>query len=176
MSMPNRVRAYLVAEWYGLWLEAGSVPRRRRRALKRELRANLIEAARHSSMSQAIRDLGGVRMLARAVAHDGIWRPRWQVGWLVAALAFGVIVNVEAIAALNWLSGVVDSGGHPATGTVFPFPGSVVTYEPPGFGMWIEPGWLPLVGPALAFVLAARPWRLLTGSSARPRMDSVPTE
>jgi hypothetical protein len=176
MSLLDRVRAYLAAEWYGLWLEVDSVPRRRRRALKRELRANLIEAARHSSMSRAIHDLGGLRVLARAMAHDGVRRARWQLGGLVAALVFGIIVNVELIAALNWLSGVVDAGEHPATGTIFPFPGSVVTYEPPGFGMQVEPGWLPLAGPALTFVLVARPWRLWSRSPVRPQAGSARTE
>ena len=157
-SWTARVR--LAVGWYGFWLEFHSIPRRRRRELKRELRANLVEAAAITAR-QAIRNLGGPRALARAVARDGVARPRWQMAGVAAAVTFGVSLNVEVIAALNWLGGVVDGGGRPTTGTVFPFPGSVVIYEPPGFGMQLDPGWLPLIAAVVVFLLVARPWRMV---------------
>jgi hypothetical protein len=168
MSLIDRARVRLAAWWYGFWLEFHSIPGRRRRELKRELRVNLVDAAAASSARRAIQDLDGLRALAGAVARDGIARPRWQTAGVAAAVTFGVIVNVEFIAALNWVSGVVDGGERAATGVVFPFPGSVVTYEPPGYGMVLEPGWLPFIGPLLIFVLLARPWRLLRRSSGSP--------
>ena len=170
MSLVDRARMLLAVEWYGLWLELHSIPGRRRRELKRELRANLLDAATHSSMRQAIRDLGGLRALAGAVARDGVDRPRWRVAAVAAVAALGVLFNLELIAALNWASGVVDGGGARTTGTVFPFPGSIVTYEPPGFGMALQPGWAPLVTAMVVFVVVARPWCLLRRRAARPQV------
>ena len=166
MSHIERCRVWIATWWYGVWLEYHGVAIRRRRELRRELRANLVEASAARSAREAINDLGGVRVLATAVAQSGVRRPRWQIAAIAAAVTLAIVLNVEFIAALNYVDGVIDSGGGAVTGAVFPFPGSSVSHVPraSGFAVEISPGWLPLALALLMFVLVARPWRLLRTS------------
>lgn len=167
MSHIDRCRVWIATWWYGVWLEYHGVAIRRRRELKRELRANLVEASAARSAREGINDLGGVRVLATAVAQSGVRRPRWQIAGVAAAATLGIVLNVEFIAALNYVNGVIDSGGGVNAGVVFPFPGSSVSHDPvgPGFAVEVGLGWLPPALALLVFVLVARPWRLLRLSS-----------
>ncbi|MFD1506610.1 hypothetical protein FE374_15510 [Georgenia yuyongxinii] len=100
-SLRERLRreAYLLD--LQVWLD--TYPGRRRRALVRQLRADLDAAAVESSMSEAIASLGDARSFAREyldlLPRD---RPRWQVGaaWALGWLAAWLLVVSVFVAAL----------------------------------------------------------------------------
>lgn len=166
MNLVDRARVAAAVGWYGLWLERYDVPRRARRELKRELRANLTDAAARRGARSAVASLGGLRALALAHAdaagRDG--RPRWTTGILVAAVAAFLVSFVQVLAAVNFLAGVeaVD-GGTTARGALVPFPGSSIERRPlgDGFEASIDFGPTFAVVALVVFVLVARPWRLV---------------
>lgn len=172
MSLLDRCRIRLAAWWYGAWLEYYGITRRRRHDLRQELRANLAEAAASGSARTAIRDLGGLRDLAAAVARDGVLRPRWHIAAVAAFATWGLLINIQFIAALNYVQGVLDSGGDAVTGSVVGFPGSTVAYQPEasGFSATFGLGWLAPAVAVMVFILTARPWRLLRRPAVRGRL------
>lgn len=166
MNLLDRTRIAVAVWWYSTWLDLRSVPGRRRRELRRDLRANLGEAASAKGAAAAVRDLGGVRRLAAAMAAESR-RPRW-----IAAASFGItagalVLLVQFFAVVNWMSGAEAADpALPVRGGLVPFPGTEVVYTPPvgGVGMAVEfsLGWMFLAVAALVFVAVARPWRLVT--------------
>jgi hypothetical protein len=77
---------------------------------------------------------------------------------------FGLSLLAEGLAALSWLDGAMAATPEtPVTGALTFFPGSSLTYSPSesGFSLSFSLGWLCLAVGLIAFVLAARPWRLL---------------
>jgi hypothetical protein len=157
-------------EWallrYDIWLDWHEVRSSRRRALRRELRANLAESAGDGGAVPAIRGLGSIRRLAAetaaGLADDG--RPRWLSGIAAAIAAFALCLVLIMSAALVYLSAVADAGTEePVSGWLVPFPGADVTAEASErtFGVEVTSGWLPVAVALIVFVTVAKPWRLL---------------
>jgi hypothetical protein len=162
-SVADRLRLDLAVLRYDAWLDLrGGVGRRRRRELREELRANLVDAAAQVGSREAVRRLGPLRTLA-AEAVGGtrpVGRPAWTRGLLFAAYAFGAVLVLELLAVVWWIGGADASGAPTVRGSLALFPGSVVEYSQSadGFALEIQPGWLILATTALAFVAASRPW------------------
>ena len=164
MNVLDRARIERAVLAYDFWLDLRGTPWRRRRDLRRELRANLRDGAAHSGARAAVGALGSIRQMAADAGFDDPARPRWGVGLWAGAVAFAVCMNLGFFAAFAWLDGAraADTGGA-VSGSVTFFPGSSLTYTPraDSFSASYAVGWLPLAVAAGAFLLAARPWRLL---------------
>lgn len=171
MNLLDRLRITVAVWWYGTWLDLHNVPGRRRRELRRDLRANLREAAASKGAAAAVRDLGGVRRLAAEMAAANP-RPRWAAAAIFGFTAGMLVLLAELFAALNFASGAEAADPTaPVRGALFPFPGSEVIYTPPagevGLAVEFAFGWLFLAVAALVFVAVARPWRLVTERRAK---------
>ena len=160
MNIYDRLRLRVVAARYDLALDGRGVGRRRRRELRRELHANLTDAAQDVGARQA---LGGVGRMAASVTEDDA-EPRWTTGLAAAALGLLLVLVVELLAAANYIAGALDGGATRASGTLIPFPASdmVVESGPDRFAVSLGFGWMSVLVPVIAFVLFARPWRLLS--------------
>ena len=146
------------------------VPWSRRRAIRRDLRANLREAAPDVGEVEAVRRLGSLNALADEYAVANARTPGelsidGGVAWAVGALAVIVLLNGRRITALsemrNW-------GGFDPYSYIVGLPGGI---DPLRIFGNVEAGLLLqiqfaqiayLVVPLVAFVLGLRPWRLLT--------------
>jgi hypothetical protein len=156
---------------YDLWLDFAGIPGRRRRDLRRELRANLGDATVLVGSRNAVRGLGSTRAMAAAASAPDPTRPRWTVGFAVGISVLGLSLLAEFFAALSWLDGAMAASlATPVTGTMTFFPGSSLTYSPSasGFSLSVNFGWVWLAIGFITFVLAARPWRLLAHRAASP--------
>jgi hypothetical protein len=71
MSLLDRMWIGRAVVGYDFWLEARGVAGRRRRDLRRELRANLSEAALDVGAREAVRRVGSPRVLALEALADG---------------------------------------------------------------------------------------------------------
>ncbi len=160
----DHVRSELAVQRYDFWLDLRGVPRRRRRDLRRELRANLADAASHSSIGEALVGIGSPRSLAHDMAEVTASRPRWSAGVLCALVVLMVLGLAWMFSLVGFLEGVQASGvtGRDVSGSVFPWLGEVsARVEPGGSGLSVS-GILPVTvwGPALlVLLLVARPWR-----------------
>jgi hypothetical protein len=164
-SLADRLRLDLAVLRYDAWLDLrGGVGRRRRRELREELRANLVDASAQVGIREAVRRLGPLRTLAAETAGGtrSVGRPAWTRGLLFAAYAFSAVVILEMLAVLWWTGGAHDSGAPTVRGSLRLFPGSAVEYsqDAGGFALEFQPGWLTLAAAALAFAVASRPWLL----------------
>ncbi|MFV0257843.1 MAG: hypothetical protein ACK5PP_05275 [Acidimicrobiales bacterium] len=162
--MVDRIRIEGALFRLDFWLDLANVSRSRRRAIRSELRANLVDAVQHKGVEAALDDIGGTRTLAQQFASDDSRTVRWTMGLTVALSVTAGYLLLAMFAALNWASGVMDGGATSAEGTLFPFLWSTVRYrELPGGGFEVESSFGPgaLVVFAVVFVLVARPWRLL---------------
>jgi hypothetical protein len=165
MNLLDRARIGRAVLSYDFWLDARGVSRRRRRELTTELRGNLLDASADRGARGAVGQLGSLRQMAREATVDDPGKPRWRVGFSVAAAATALVLLVELLAALSWVDGAMaGSPGGTVSGSMALFPGSAVTYSPTGGGFAVSfaPGWLCLAVGALALLLASRPWRVLT--------------
>ena len=156
---------------YDLWLDLAGVPGRRRRDLRRELRANLGAATALVGSRDAVRGLGSTREMAEAAGIADPTRPRWTVGFTVGISLLGLSLLAEMLAALSWADGAMAATPESrVTGAMTFFPGSSLTYSPSasGFSLSVDVGWACLAVGFIAFVLAARPWRLLTHRAVSP--------
>lgn len=163
MNVLDRARIVGATLSYDLWLDFAGVPGRRRRDLRRELRANLGDATALVGSRNAVRGLGSTREMAAAASAPDPTRPRWTVGFTVGMSLLGLSLLAEGLAALSWLDGAMAATPEsPVTGAMTFFPGSSLTYSPSasGFSLSINFGWVCLAVGLIAFVLAARPWRL----------------
>lgn len=136
-----------------------------RRSRTVELRANLNEAAASSGMDQAIQRLGSPRRLAASVVA-GRMRPTWVNGIIAFILAAYLGGVFHAILIDTWVSAAEAGGADTAIGTVSLLPGARFVYERGG-DYSVTSQWL-LIIPTIAFLLWARPWRLII-------RDRVPT-
>jgi hypothetical protein len=88
---------------------------------------------------------------------------------LFAFVGGGLVLVVQFFAALSWASGAdaADPSGK-VSDSLFPFPGSQVSYDPlsDGFNVEINPGWSSYAVTAVVFVMIARPWRVVTARRA----------
>ena len=173
MNLIDRFRIETAILRYDFWLEMRGVRGRRRRDLRRELRANLIEARADVGTTRALFGIGSSKELAYAATDSDPSRPRWSQGALWAALVFGVVVFGCMFTAIAFTAGVEASGvsGQTARGFVFPWfgvdysarvePGRSYAAGAGGVGMYF------LGLPVLVFLLVAQPWRLLRRSMRR---------
>lgn len=164
MNLLDRIRIERAVQSYDLWLDLRGASMRRRRGLRRELRANLAEATADVGSRTAVDRLGSTRSMAVVAVPSRRGVPRWSVGGTAAVVALALTLLAQVLAALAWLDGVLDAaGGQAVTGALTFFPGSTLEYTPmgDGFGLALGVGWLPWALGLLVFVLVARPWRLL---------------
>jgi len=164
MNVLDRARIAGATLSYDLWLDFAGVPGRKRRDLRRELRANLGDATALVGSRNAIRGLGSTRQMAAAASVPDPTRPRWTVGFAVGISLLGLSLIAELLAALSWLDGAMAAAPDSrVAGAMTFFPGSSLTYSPTadGFSLSIGSGWVCLLVGLIAFLLAAQPWRLL---------------
>lgn len=169
-SLADRLRIGAVAARYDFWLDLRGVGRRRRRDLRNELRANLADAAARVGAREAVQALGPVRRLAADVAGGTPQAgPRWSAGLVAAGWAFAGVLVTELLALLWWVSGADASGAPRVEGSLPLFPGSLAEYsrEDHALSLGLQPGWLVIAAVAVSFVVAARPWLLLTRRASR---------
>ena len=165
-SVVDRIRIAWAGTRYDFWLDVNSVPRRRRRELRTELKANLFEASDDVGVTSALRRVGHLRTLASETTRDGQLRSPWRAGCVAAAAMLTMTVLAFFVLMLSYTEGVLDSGADTAISSgLFPFFGSRITVDPSANGLsWsLETGPLPLIAAAAAFVLVAKPWRSLKG-------------
>jgi len=147
------------------------VPGRRRRAIRREMRANLTAASAEVSTVEAIGRLGDLRLLAieYADAHYGEQRPRPNLrGLLVWSPLAGVALVVVMFAGLeSFMDGVEATGAAPGIHewkTLSPFVWGEVEYDASGrfggFEFHLSVMFL-LVYSLVVAVLGGRLWRLV---------------
>ena len=169
MNVLDRARLEVAVQRYDWWLALRGAPGRRRRELRRELRANLADAAAGQGSRAAVSALGSTRTMAAEALPVDLTNPRWSAGAAAGAVAVAAVLLVELWAALGWLDGVVAAGpsrgAGPVAGSLTLFPGSSLEYARAGsgFSLAFEPGWLCLVAGLLGFLAVARPWRALRG-------------
>lgn len=157
---------------YDQWLDLYGVPGRERKALRQELKANLVEAERAAGWPAARKGLGSVRELARdnAEAVNDPRRPAWSFGVSMAAVAFALVVWAIIWSGFAFADGVSAANlpdGQVVEGSVTLLPGSrfSVGMRPDGAfeaGATFSP-WLVLGVPAVVFLVASRVWRVVTG-------------
>ena len=165
---PGRLADRLRIGWavyrYEFWLGLADVPSRRRRELRHELHANLVEAAARTGSHQAVDALGSLRVLAAGSKAPAARRqPPWNTAMIVGIVVFTVLMVAQILLSAGFIAGVAASDvGHAVRGAVG-LPGYTVEYvsQPNGFEYGLEGGPSILVLPVIAFVVAARPWRLL---------------
>lgn len=167
MRAIDRIRIALVIARYDFWLEWHDVRGRTRRAMRREMHANLLEAAAHEGTTAAIDNLGSIRALAQESAPERTG-PTWLSG-LYAALAFVTVLGVYSVTlGTAWLDGARVAAGPSAEVSGRPFLAPWVdlhlTTTSDGIGSASLQGDLTwwLVMAAAVFLLASRPWRLFT--------------
>lgn len=159
MNLLDRSRIERAVFTYDSWLEAHGVRAKRRRDLRRELRANLFDAADQHGARQAVEALGSLRSMASEVAASDATHPRWSAGAVAAATAFAAVSVLGFLAGAWWVDGARAVGPNESvSGSLFLFPGSMVEYrsiagEGFSFEVGIGPG--PFVIAGLAFVLVA---------------------
>lgn len=166
MRLRDRVRIESYVQRHDFWLDVAGVSRRRRRAQRTELRANLHDAAYDVGTAAAIAGLGSPRSLARE-AGDGTTTgsrgPRWLAGARWAVAAFAVLMVLWTLSLLAFVDGVQAAGASgTVTGSVFPW-GGTVTAEV-GSGLAVSASvpasvWVLTLG---ALVVGSRPWLLLS--------------
>ncbi|BCY12980.1 hypothetical protein [Actinoplanes sp. L3-i22] len=151
------------------------LPRARRIATRREVRANLLEAAADVGTTEALRRLGGSRGLAEQylVAEFGD-RPRWS--WIGAAYAAGLtplLLNYLLSEATNAFADGVraahGSGTFAYAGVAYLQSAQTVTVS--GSDVQLSGGaWTPLTYAIwlLIVIFAGRLWRLFRRSSQVP--------
>ena len=174
MNILDRARIVGATVSYDLWLDLAGVPGRRRRDLRRELRANLGDATALVGSRAAVRNLGSTREMAAAANSPDPKRPRWTVGFTAGLSLLGLSLFAETIAALSWFDGAMAATPESrVTGAMTFFPGSSLTYSPSasgldsGFSLSISFGWVYLLVGFIGFVLAAQPWRILLNRHTR---------
>ncbi|MBN2177378.1 MAG: hypothetical protein JW722_06935 [Demequinaceae bacterium] len=158
----NRSFLYLLRFSNGLMFRGIGDKERRSRTL--ELRANLADAAASEGMAKAIQRLGSPRRLAASVMEGRI-RPTWVNGIIAGGVASFLAVLFHGILADAWVTAAEVSGAETVNGTIGLLPGATFTYERGG-DYTLTSVWL-LIIPVVAFLLWARPWRLVLRDEAR---------
>ncbi|SDR69085.1 Uncharacterized membrane protein [Friedmanniella luteola] len=169
-SLTDRWRRSWFLERVELWLDP--MPRRRRRAVLGELRANLDEATADVGLDAALAGLGAPRQLAgQYLEAEPRPRPRWNQG----ALAAGLVLGAWLYATLFYTLGMLDALG--STGTTTPARGSFLGTQVEAVSSggvaatFSGVPWAPLVVTLLVFLLVGRAWHVLSSrrSSRTPR-------
>lgn len=164
MNALARLQLERAVQSYDLWLELRGTPRKRRRALRHELRANLTDAAATVGARTAVRNLGSTRAMAAAAVEPNPAHPRWSVGAVAGVSALMLVAVTLTFSAMAWVEGVMATDPtRGVTGGLPWFPGSELAYDPlaSGFAFGLGFGWAPLVAFTITFLLVAQPWRPL---------------
>ena len=170
MNLIDRFRIETAILRYDFWLEMRGVRGRRRRDLRRELRANLTEARADVGTTRALFGIGSSKELAYAATDSDPSRPRWSQGALWASATLAVLVVWLLVTSLNIVR-TIEAAGVTRSVDVSPFPWFGTTFtaqsSPGVLEASISPLWQLLAGPLLVFLLVAQPWRLLRRSIRR---------
>jgi hypothetical protein len=146
------------------------LPKRGRRAIRKELRANLIAAAAQHGAKQAIRQLGNLPALAEEYLDAEYGpagpRPRWRSGTYWAVTVELAVILTSLVGFVSFMDGVQAAGAH-ATGTyrwggwlgMFGPTGSVELRNGEFRGFEFEMSLWFLVLPLIAFLIGSRGWR-----------------
>jgi len=171
MKLVDRLRTEYAVQRYDFWLELRGVRSSRRRELRRELRTNLAEAAADVGVTSALFGIGSPQQLAYAATEADASRPRWSLGAFWAVGTFSVLMVWMALTSLTIVQ-TVESAGVTEAVDVQPFPwlGTTFTVEssPGALSAGVHAPWQLIVGPLLAFLLVAQPWRLLRSKDRSP--------
>lgn len=169
MRIVDRVRIEVAVQQFEYHLELRGTGARRRRELRRELRANLGAAAAAEGVGTALDGIGSPRALAVQMSEPDLSRPRWPVGALWAVSVFAVLMVALVWTSIAVLEAVKASGAHEASVRIWPWWG--VTFHAKVVGsaqsVGAEGAWLVLFVPLVVFVLAAQPWRPWTHRQPR---------
>lgn len=174
MTVVDRIRTEYAVQRYDFWLELRGVRGSRRRELRRELRANLVEAGADVGVTRALFGIGSPKQLAYAATEADASRPRWSLGAFWASGTFAVLIVWMALTTLTILqtakaastTGPVDVQPFPWLGTTF-----TVESSPGSVGAEVQAPWQLLVGPLLVFLLVAQPWRRLRRPQPLPVVE-----
>ena len=160
----NRARYLQTVE---LWLDA--MPGRRRRAVMKDLRANLDVAAAEVGMTAALADLGRPRVLARRyLDEEPAQRPHWNQGALAAGLVIGAWLYSTLFYTMGMLDAVGSTGAGNATGSFLgTHVNAVSTPEEISAGFAGFP-WSALLVAVVVFLLVARAWNALPSRRRAP--------
>lgn len=173
LRLTDRIRRWWYVSEVDTWL--ATVPGRRRREIRAELRQNLAAAASDIGMAQAIAEHGRPRLLARQYqAHE----PRSGPVWVHGAIAFGVAIGMWVAALMSYVFGALGTleaiGG--AQQAQIGFLGLSIEVERSaaslgaGFSGW---SWPSFTFFALAFLGGARAWRVGRPARRRHLADAV---
>ncbi len=155
-----RLDRYLIRlEWH-----LQDYPQKAARAIRREIKADMLTAAGEVGMPAALAALGSPAVLAHGyLAELGRQRPRFTTGAIAAGLAIGALWYMQVAYAIGALDALGAVGGGTATLTVL---GASATYTHTSSALSVQGTfawqWFALwfgVG-LLAFALASRIWRL----------------
>lgn len=175
MKLIDWIRREGVIARYDGWMEIYGVPRRRRRAERGDLRANLLEAAEHHGMRAAIEALGHPRDLAKAVGEGYTRGPRWMIALYALLAVFSVQFVALMLSMLAFADGVAASGvtGREVRGGASPWPGAEFTYQETADTLSLSASWpwMPVL-PLVVWFVVARPWRLITQRGQVARADA----
>jgi hypothetical protein len=167
LSLSDRWNRFRYLQTVELWLDA--MPGRRRRAVLKELRANLEAAVAEIGMSAALADLGRPRALAcHYLDEEPAHRPHWNQGALAAGLVVGAWLYATLFYTMGMLHALRSTGAANATGSLLGTDVSAVaTAEVVSAGFAGFP-WSALVAALLAFLLVGRAWNALPGRRRAP--------
>jgi hypothetical protein len=157
-----RREAYLAR----LSLFLDDLPRARRRAIYRDLRAELSAAAQDGGMTAAVRDLGPAAVLAHEYREaEGRPLPRWTLGALVA----GGVVVLWVFTTLTYAMGLLDASrsasaeSDAAVTTTGSYLWNDITARSSADSIWVESSGigflLMLVAYGVITFVVARGWR-----------------
>ena len=169
LPLSDRIRIERTVSLLDTYLS--DLPRKSRVAKRREVRANLRDAAADVGTAEALRNLGSPRRLAAGylAAEFGDWQPRpsWTSGFFCGALVLIAAETFVHAMTTTYGDGLLAADPHIA-GTVqwrgIPYVSSQVTYIfADGKASTVGGAWTPWVYVAIvaAFVLGGRIWRLL---------------
>lgn len=175
MTLTELIRRENAVQSYDFWLDLRGVRRKQRRALVKDLRANLTEAAADVGMTRALFGIGSPKQLAHQSAPRDPARPRWNSAAFAALITFAFVVLGMQWAVLNAVNGVLASGvtGRDVVVDLFPWLGADTTVhvQPGGAGFSASgaldsttAAWM-LIPAAVVFLVVAQPWRLLRRSA-----------
>ncbi|GAA1429959.1 hypothetical protein GCM10009616_13300 [Microlunatus lacustris] len=166
LSLTDRWRRSWFLERVELWLDP--MPRRRRRAVLGELRANLDEATADVGLRRALADLGAPRELARTYLDaEPADRPRWHQGAVAASMLLAAWVYATLFYTLGMLAALDSTGtASPARGTFLGTRVEAVSNASELSAAFTGVPWGPLVVMLLVFLLVGRAWNALPRRSA----------
>lgn len=171
MSCTPSLTARWRRSWYlqrvELWLDP--MPRRRRRAVLRELRTNLDEASADVGLDAALAGLGSPRQLAaQYLDTEPQPRPRWNQGAVAASAVLVAWVYATMFYTLGMLDALDSTGA--TTAARGSFLGTRV--EAVSNATEISAGfsgvpWAPVVLMLVTFLLVGRAWHVVGRRAAR---------